>query len=142
MATAGTPNGGLDEILESAYPNHPAYGLICYINARNSLGQTTLVTNLVQPSNVNGYAPLVLTPSGWHAVSGDATYIHPTLNPRTGHAFPFWLASGPWSAPVTGVAQIYGSRVIHFTDLYVLGVPQDFVPVNGSWLEVDMATII
>lgn len=141
MATSGTPNGGLDEIGESAYKNHPAYALVAYTNARDSLGPNTLATNLLQPLVQNGYAPIALS-GPWTSVNGDVSYTHPVVNPRTGHAFPFWLASGAWSAAVTGIAMVYGARVIHFADLTVLGVPQDFVPVNGSWLEVDLLTII
>jgi hypothetical protein len=137
----GTPNGGLDEIGESAYKNHAQYSLVAYTNARDSLGLSTLVINLVQPTVANGYAPILLNGS-WTSISGDVTYLHSIVNPNTGFRRPYWQATGAWSAAVRGVALIFGARVIHFADIYVTGVPTDFVPVNGSWLEVDLLTVV
>jgi hypothetical protein len=136
MATSGTPNGGLDEIGRSAYVNHADLTLVAYTNARDSLGPASAASNLVQPAVQNAYAPIVLDGT-WTSVNGDLTYQHSTVNIR-GTQHPGWTATGAWSAPVTGVALVYGSILMHFYDL----TSADFVPVNGSFLDVDLATII
>jgi hypothetical protein len=132
MATAGTPNLGLDEVGRSAYTNHADYTLVAYTNARNSLGALTDATDLVQPDVLNGYSPILLD-GVWSSTNGDVTYVHPGANP-----YPRWTATGSWNLPVTGVAIVSGATVLHFMDLSTA----NFVPVNGSWLQVDLATIV
>lgn len=129
----GVPNGGLDEVGRSAFVNHPPYTLVCYTNARNSLGVGTLVTNLVQPNVLNGYAPILLD-GVWASLNGDETYTH-----RPGVPKPKWIATGAWSAAVTGVAMVYNAIVVAFSDIPG-GV--DFVAANGGFLEADLITVI
>jgi hypothetical protein len=121
MARSGTPLGGRDEIAERVYVNGADFTLVAYTNTPDSLGDNTVAADLVQPTVMNGYAPITLN-GVWATSSGIVTYDHGTPDD------PGWTASGPWSAPVTGVALISGSRVVHF---------KDYNDSGGSWTAVD-----
>lgn len=140
MARQGTPLGGLDEIIERVYSG-PDYTLVCYTNAQDSLGSSTLAADLTQPTEANGYAPILLIGT-WSFSGGVATYAHPEGASGDALGNPCWFASGSWSAAVTGVAMVYGSRVQHFMDLRdVFGAPITFVAAAGKKLAVDMTTL-
>ena len=109
MARSGTPRGGLDEIAERTYVNGADFTLVAYTNTPNSLGDDSVAADLVQPPEENGYAPVVLN-GVWASEDGVVTYDHGTPDD------PGWVATGPWSAPVTGAALIYGTRLVHFKD--------------------------
>jgi len=129
MAVSGTPKGGLDDIAELAYVNGPDLTLVCYTNTANSLGPDTAVADLVQPTQTNGYAPILLDGT-WSTLDGVATYVHSVgTHPR-------WTATGTWSATVTGVAMIRGTRVRHFKDNAV-----PFVAAAAKVLEVNVSTL-
>lgn len=118
MARKGTPSGGLLEIGERVYVNGADLTLVAYTNSPDSLGATTVAADLIQPTVANGYAPILLNGTWSVDSNGVVTYDHGTPDDPT------WEASGTWSAPVTGVAIIYGARVIHF---------KDYSDVGGSW---------
>lgn len=129
MAIKGTPNVGLDDIASLTYISG-ALTFIAYTNPANSLGPTTVLADLNQPTQANGYAPLVLSGT-WTIVNGIVTYNHgPTVNPG-------WLALGPWSATVTGSAIIRGSVLRHFKDLDSV-----FNAAAGKKLEIDLNTVV
>lgn len=129
MAIKSTPNGGLDDIAELAYVNGPQLTLVAYLNAADSLGPTTLVADLVQPSG-GGYAPILLN-GVWSTVNGIVTYVH-SSTPR-----PRWTATGTWSGTVNGVALIRGARVRHFKDNLT-----PFVAAAAKVLEIDLSTLV
>jgi hypothetical protein len=133
MARKGTPKGGLDEITERAYVNGADFTLVAYTNTPDSLGDDTVVADLVQPAQNNGYAPILLD-GVWATADGIVTYDHGTPD------FPTWTASGAWSAPVTGVAVIFGTRVIHFVDYNDSG--GSWVASNGRKLAVDITNML
>lgn len=115
MAHSGTPYGGLAEIAERVYINGADLTLVAYTNSPDSLGPDSVAADLVQPTQANGYAPIVLNGT-WSNANGVISYDHP--------GDPTWTASGTWSAPVTGCAIIYGARIMHF---------RDFNDTGGSW---------
>lgn len=128
MATQGTPNSGLDDIASLAYVSG-ALTLVCYTNAADSLGPSTVAADLNQPTEQAGYAPIVLNGT-WTSVNGVVTYLHSTgVNPR-------WVAQGAWSAVVTGVAIIRGSTCRHFKDI------SPFTAAAGKPLEVDLNSVV
>lgn len=131
MARKGTPNGGLNEIGERAYVNGADFTLVAYTNAPNSLGPTTVAADLVQPTVANGYVPIVMTGT-WSINNGILTYDHP--------GDPEWVATGTWSAPVTGVAMIIGSRVQHFRDFNDAG--DSWVAAVGRKLRVNITELV
>jgi hypothetical protein len=129
LATQGSPNEGLDDIASLAYFSG-ALTLVAYTNPGDSLGPTTVAADLNQPTQVNGYAPIVLDGT-WSTDNGVVTYLHSTgVNPR-------WVALGAWSAPVTGVAMIRGSVCRHFKDL-----DSAFSAAAGKPLEVDLNSVL
>lgn len=129
MATQGTPNEGLDDIASLSYVSG-ALTLIAYTNTAGSLGSTTVGADLNQPTQVNGYAPILLDGT-WTTVDGVVTYLHSTgVNPG-------WVALGAWSAPVTGVAIVRGSIVRHFKDC-----DSAFSAAAGKPLEVDLNSVV
>ena len=134
MATEGSPNGGLDEHAERVYVNGADLTLVAYTNAADSLNETTVAANLVQPTSANGYAPIVLSGT-WVTLDGVVTYTHPGSTHPDGH--PGWTATAAWSGTVRGVAVIFGTRVMHFKDLTV-----PFVASNLRKLFVDLATLV
>jgi len=130
MATSGTPNAGLDEIALRTYINGTDMTLVAYTNTADSLGAATLVSNLVQPTEANGYAPIVMDGT-WSSTDGVVTYTHSTST------HPGWTATDTWSATVTGTALIFGATVVHFKDVLV-----PFVAASGKTLIIDMTTLV
>jgi hypothetical protein len=127
MAVQGTPLGGLDDIAALAYVSG-ALTLVAYINAANSLGPSTVTADLVQPTTVNGYAPVLLDGT-WSSTGGVITYIHSTpTNPG-------WIATGAWSSVVRGVAIVRGSLCRHFKDI------SPFTAAAGKKLTIDLSTV-
>jgi hypothetical protein len=142
LATEGTPNGGLDEITERAYINGADFTLVAYTNAQNSLGASTAAADLTQPTSSNGYAPIVLNGT-WSSSGGVLTYTHPAGPNADALGNPGWFPSGAWSAPVTGVAMIFGGRVIHFYDHRDgAGTPMSFTAAAGKRFIVDVQSLI
>ncbi len=133
MARSGTPDGGLDEIGERVYVNGADFTLVAYTNTPNSLGNSTMVADLVQPTVANGYAPIALNGT-WTTVEGLVEYDHGTPDNPT------WTATGAWSAPVTGAAIITGTRVVHFRDYNDAG--GSWVAANGRKLAVDITNLL
>lgn len=128
MATKGTPLAGLDDIAGLAYVSG-ALTLIGYTNTPDSLGPNTVTADLTQPTSSNGYAPILLDGT-WSSTGGILTYVHSTpTNPG-------WVATGAWSANVTGVAIIRGAVCRHFKDC-----TSAFVAAAGKKLEVDLSTV-
>ena len=130
MATSGTPNNGLDEIANRAYITGTDLTLVAYQNTADSLGATTVVSDLTQPASANGYAPIVLDGT-WASTNGVLSYTHSTPT------HPEWVASGAWGGNVTGVAIIFGADVIHFKDLASV-----FSAAAGKRLRVDLTTVV
>lgn len=126
MATQGTPSAGLDLIATRVFVDGADYSLVAYTNTADSLGTATVAADLTQPTG-GGYAPITLNGT-WSSSGGVVTYSHP--------GNPYWIASGTWSADVTGVAIIYGSVVQHFKDL-----DTPFVAAANKKLEVDLSTV-
>lgn len=142
MARQGTPNAGLDEITERVYVNGAAFTLVAYTNSHDSLGADTVAADLVQPDEENGYAPIVLD-GVWQTSNGVVTYTHPAGPEADASGNPTWFATGSWSAPVTGVAIISGSRVVHFMDHRDgNGDPLTFTASAGKRLTVDLAALV
>ncbi len=130
MATSGTPKGGLNDIADLAYISGPDLTLVCYTNTANSLGADTVAADLVQPTQANGYAPIVLDGT-WSSTDGVLTYTHSVgTHPR-------WTATSTWSGTVTGVAMIRGSMVRHFRDNATA-----FVAAAAKVLEVNISTLV
>jgi hypothetical protein len=142
VATQGTPNAGLDEIIRRAYINGAAFTLVAYTNAQNSLGANTLAADLTQPTSSNGYAPIVLN-GVWSTNAGVLAYVHPAGPAADALGNPTWFASGAWSAPVIGIALIYSTYVIHFMDHRDgAGSPTTFVAAAGKRLTVDLQALV
>lgn len=142
MARQGTPNGGLDEITERAYVNGADFTLVAYTNAQDSLGASSVAADLTQPTSVNGYAPIVLSGT-WSTSGGVLTYTHPAGPNADVLGNPSWFPTGAWSAGVTGVALIYGSRIVHFMDHRdAVGSPLTFVAAAGKRFTVDISSLV
>lgn len=138
----GTPIGGLAEITERVYVNGADFSLVAYTNAQDSLGPNTVAADLVQPSSANGYAPIVLNGT-WVTSNGNVTYTHPAGPNADALGNPTWFATGAWSAAVTGVAIIMGSRVVHFMDHRDgAGSPISFTAAASKRFTVDLATLV
>lgn len=133
MARSGTPKGGRDEIAERTYVNGADFTLVAYTNTPNSLGDDSVAADLVQPSVANGYAPITLN-GVWSSVNGIVEYDHGTPDNAE------WIATGAWSAPVTGAAIIYGSRIVHFRDYNDSG--GSWVASAGRKLQVDITNMV
>jgi len=133
MAHKGTPNAGLVEIGERVYVNGADLTLVAYTNSPDSLGAATVAADLVQPAEANGYAPILLDGTWSVDSNGIVTYLDGGLSPG-------WTASGTWSAPVTGVAIITGTRVLHFRDLDDAG--SSWVAEDGRKLVVNITDTI
>lgn len=143
MARQGTPNGGLAEIIERVYVNGPDLTLVAYTNAQDSLGPNTVAADLTQPTVANGYAPIVLPHTGWSQSSGVTSFVQPAGPNADALGNPTWFASGAWSAPVTGMAIIYGTRVLHFMDHRDgSGTAATFTAAAGKRLSVDLASLV
>ena len=131
MATEGTPNGGLDNVIaDRVYISGADLTLVAYQNAADSLSQATVAADLVQPSSANGYAPILLDGT-WSSSNGVVTYQHSTP------PHPKWDATGSWGGDVNGAAIISGADVVHFEDL-----PSPFAAAAGKSLLVDLDTIV
>jgi hypothetical protein len=111
VASKGTPYQGRDLIIAPRV--YTGLSLIAYTNAQDSLSDTSVYADLVQPAG-SGYAPIALSGS-WASSNGVVTYDHGTPDD------PNWEnthATNNWSLPVTGVAIIDASnRLLHFHDL-------------------------
>ena len=129
MALKGTPNDGLDDIATSAYVSGQLT-LIAYTNPGDSLGATTVAADLNQPTEANGYAPIVLDGT-FSSTDGILTYTHSTSTN------PGWTALGAWSADVTGVAIIKGAVCRHFKDC-----DSPFTAAAGKKLEIDLNSVL
>lgn len=141
MARQGTPNGGLAEITERVYVNGADFTLVAYTNTQDSLGPNTVAADLTQPTSTNGYAPILLTGT-WSTLNGVVTYVHPAGPNADAAGNPTWFASGAWSAPVTGVALLYGTRVVHFHDHRdAASAPITFTAAAGKRLTTDLSTL-
>lgn len=130
MATSGTANEGLDEIADRTYISGADLTLVAYTNTPNSLEDTSVLGDISQPSQTNGYAPIVLDGT-WSSADGVVTYVHSTPT------HPTFLASGAWSGTVTGVAIVSGTSLWHFKDLDV-----PFAAADGRKLQIDLDTVV
>lgn len=142
MAVKGTPLGGLSEIAKRVYIDGADVTLVAYTNTRNTLSSASVAADLTQPTSTNGYAPILLDGT-WSELDGVATYQHP-LGPSTDPTGnPQWHCTGTWSANVTGVALIFGTRLLHFKDSTDnVGVPQDFVAAAGKNYAVAISNLV
>lgn len=138
MASKGTPTTGLALIAARVYGSLP-YTLVAYTNAQGSLGPGSVLADLAQPDQANGYAPIVLPAVGWTFSGGVASYAHPSGANNSGDGLnnPCWYATGAWSADVTGAAMIdpVTGTLQHFVDaLDGQGNPAPFTAkVGGKW---------
>lgn len=143
MATKGTTIAGLQEIARRVFSG-PAYTLVAYTNSQGSLGPNTALSDLIQPSTVNGYAPILLD-GVWTFTGGVASYAHSAgaTNSNDGLNNPTWYASGAWSAPATGAAMVYGGVVQHFVD-YVDGGGNliSFIAAAGGKWAIDISNLV
>lgn len=131
MATQGTPFEGLDLIADRTYISGLDFTLVAYTNTADSLGDSTVYADLTFPTSTNGYAPITLDGT-WSSSDGVITYVHSTPT------HPEWIATGSWSATVTGVAIVYNSAtLVHFKDLSV-----PFTAADGKILTVDLDTVL
>ena len=131
MATEGTPNGGLDNVIaDRVYISGADLTLVAYQNAADSLGPTTVAADLTQPATANGYAPILLDGT-WSSTNGVVTYTHSTP------PHPKWDATGTWGGDVNGAAIISGTNVVHFEDLTT-----PFTAAANKSLLVDLDTIV
>jgi hypothetical protein len=141
MPNKGTPAEGLAEIARRVFSG-PAYSLIAYTNAQGSLGPTTVYANLTQPSQVNGYAPIVLNGT-WSFTAGVAAYTHPAGASNDGFGNACWYASGAWSGAVTGAALVYAGIIQHFMDLVDgNGALTTFTAAAGGKLAVSVPSLV
>jgi hypothetical protein len=129
MATAGTPYQGLDYCAGRIYGSH--LSLVCYSNAADSLSDTTVYADIVQPSVSNGYAPITLDGT-WTISNGTVSYL------KNG-AHPGWTCTGTWSVTVRGVAMvdITAGKILHFRDCTT-----PFTAANLKRLESDITTLV
>lgn len=140
MARQGTPNAGLTLIAQRVFEG-PDYSLVAYTNTQDSLGPSTVLADLTQPTSTNGYAPILLNGT-WSYTNGVASYVHPAGPNADENGHPTWFPTGTWSAPITGVAIVYGSTVQHFMDLRDGGgTPVTFTAAAGKRLVVDLVNL-
>lgn len=137
----GTPKGGLAEVTKRVYIDGPDLTLVAYTNTQDSLDADSVAADLVQPTASNGYAPIVLTGT-WSTTDGVVTYSHPAGPSADEFGNPAWFPTGTWSAPVTGVAIIYGAAIVHFMDNRDGGgSPVTFTAAAGKKFVVDLSTV-
>jgi hypothetical protein len=129
MATEGTPSEGLEYASALVYGSQ--LSLVCYTNAADSLGASSVYADLTQPATANGYAPITLD-GDWTFTDGTVSYLKDAANPR-------WTATGSWSVTVTGVAMvdIADGTLLHFRDNAI-----PFIAANLKKLEVDIVTLV
>ncbi len=133
MARQGTPDAGLALMAQRIFAGG-AYTLVAYTNAQNSLDSSAVLSTLIQPSQTNGYSPILLD-GVWSVLAGVATYVHSAGASNDGLGNPCWYATGGWSAAVTGVAMVFGSVVQFFVDLKDgNGDPTTFLAAAGKKL--------
>jgi hypothetical protein len=128
-----TPREGLSLYVKRIYIDGPPYTLIGYTNPQGSLGIDSVLADLTQPAQTNGYAPILLD-GNWSDNSGVATYAHSLGSSNDGFGNPCWFAAGAWSADLTGVALIDASlgKIQHFMDLRDgSGSPTTFTAAAG-----------
>lgn len=141
MAREGTPNGGLDEITTRVYIDGADLTLVAYTNTQDSLDSGTVAADLTQPTQANGYAPITLNGT-WATNNGVVTYTHPAGPNTDAQGNPAWYPTGTWSATVTGVAMIFGTKVVHFMDVRDgNGDPSTWVAAAGKLFPVDVSTL-
>src|SRR4051794_24298172 len=107
MAREGTPIGGRNLYIQRALIDGADLTLVAYTNTETSLGDTSVASDLAQPTQTNGYAPIVLSGT-WSKSNGVASYVHPAGPSADANGNPCWFPTGVWSAAVTGVALISG----------------------------------
>lgn len=131
MATKGTPLAGRSELARRAYVLGPAIALVAYTNPANSLGDSTVMSDLLQPPLANGYAPIQLSGT-WSIVNGVATYVH------TDGLDPGWSCTDDWAGGITavGAAMVFGVTVIHFKDLAA-----PFVALKNKKLRISISNL-
>jgi len=113
MASQGTPNEGLDNIIATRVYVSASLFAYCYVNTQDSLGQTSVFADLTQPSGT-GYVPIPLNGT-WSSTNGVVTYDHGTPDD------PFFQnteaeGGSNWSQAVTGIAISDGNFILHFKD--------------------------
>lgn len=113
-----TPSEGLELIAKRVFIDGGHYTLIAYCNAQGTLGLDTVLADLVQPDQTNGYAPILLDGT-WVGPKGVATYTHSAGATNDGAGNPCFYLTGHLSAPATGVALISvpDGKIQHFSDL-------------------------
>ena len=138
MADRGTPNEGRDRISDKVYD--ASTSLILYTNLQDSLDETTVYADLVQPTGT-GYAAIVMS-GVWSENNGVVTYDHGTpddvefqnTNPTGG---------ANWSSNVTGAALIDDQsgviRILHFMDNPAAG---GITMTPGKRYRVDVSNLI
>lgn len=133
MATQGSPAAGRSEMARRIYVSGAALALVAYTNPANSLGDTTVMSDLSQPPLANGYAPISLLPAGWNVVNGVATYA------VAGGGDPVWICTAAWGGGITvfGSAVVFGSIVMHFKDNAA-----PFVALAGKKLAITLADLL
>lgn len=137
-ASKGTPNEGREEYGRRIFVLGPAYSLVLYTNAAMSLDEDTATyADLVQPTQANGYAPILMTGT-WVVTGGICNYTHPS-DPATNDGFgnPCWYPSGTWSAAVNGAALVYAGKLQAFMDL-----PAAFIAAAGKKLGVTISNLV
>lgn len=141
MSREGTPIGGRNLYIQRTLIDGGDLTLVAYTNTQGSLGDDTVLASLTQPTQANGYAPIALSGT-WSKSNGVATYVHPAGPTADADGNPCWFPTGVWSAPVTGVALVSGTDVVHFFDYRDgAGDPTTFIAAAGKRLPIDIATI-
>jgi hypothetical protein len=133
VATKGTPNQGRDQIIAPRV--YTGLTLILYTNTADSLTDSTLYSNLTQPTGT-GYAAVSLS-GVWSSADGIVSYDHGTPDDVI---FENTHASANWSAPVVGAAIIGGAGpyLLHFMD--APEAPITMTP--GQKFRVDLSTLV
>lgn len=146
----GQPIGGRNLYLQRTLSEGVDCTLVAYTNTQDSLGNDTVPGDLTQPNQANGYAPITLPKGGWSISGGIATYTQPPGGNFDGDGNPCWIATGGWSADVTGVALLQSGVILHFFDHRypsddpldpLAGTPATFTAAAGRKLVVDLSTL-
>jgi len=128
VASIGSPNEGLDNVLGALYT--ATFKLLLYTNTQDSLSQSTVLANLTEPTGEDGYAQITLNGT-WSQNNGIFTYDHGSPDD------PFWenTGAGDWAVQPAGVAMTDGTYIVHFKDLVDL-----VTMIPGKQIIVDMST--